>query len=56
MRPTDRNRFQRYAERKFPIKDDIPVPPGAWAQHGYRERRKGERPLDFARFVSPVLR
>jgi hypothetical protein len=28
MRPTDRNRFQRDAERRFPIKVDIPVPPG----------------------------
>jgi hypothetical protein len=27
-RPTDRNSFQREAERKFPIKVDIPVPPG----------------------------
>jgi hypothetical protein len=27
-RPTDRNSFQKAAERKFPIKVDIPVPPG----------------------------
>jgi len=27
MRSTDRNSFQRDAERKFPIKIDIPVPP-----------------------------
>ena len=26
-RATDRNRFQRDAERRFPIKVDIPVPP-----------------------------
>jgi len=28
MRPTDRNSFQKAAERKFPIKVDVPVPPG----------------------------
>ena len=28
MRPTDRNSFQKAAERKFPIKVDIPLPPG----------------------------
>ena len=23
---------------------------GTWAHHGHQERRKGERPLDFARW------
>jgi hypothetical protein len=26
------------------------VAAGAWAQHGHQERRKGERPADYARF------
>ena len=65
MRPTDRNSFQKAAEAKFPIKIDIPVPPrlpemyawcrenvaaGQWAEHSHQVRRKGERPLDFARW------
>ena len=27
MRPTDRNRFRKDAEARFPIKVDMPVPP-----------------------------
>jgi hypothetical protein len=26
------------------------VAAGEWAQHGYQERRKGERPVDFSRW------
>ena len=69
-RATDRNSFQRDAERRFLYRVDIPVPgsglgrrltemhdwcrqnvvPSGWAQHGHGERRRGERPVDFARF------
>jgi hypothetical protein len=69
-RPTDRNRFQKDAEAKFPHRFDVPVPDGGlgrrltdmhawcaanvaageWAEHSHQERRKGFRPVDFARF------
>jgi len=71
-RATDRNSFQRNAERRSPHRVVIPVPgnglgrrlttmldwrhanvaAGEWAEHGHQVRKKGEPPLDFARWYS----
>jgi hypothetical protein len=60
VRPTDRNRFRKDAEAKFPIKIDVRVPAygepwpyvemlawcrdnvpaGAWAEHGFMDKKR----------------